>query len=251
MVTVIYIEGFLGSQKCCQAFGRDYFFNFKTSLFLFWDFEWCNPPLFWGRLHHLPPGGGTQEFEVLDATFWFETGITNSLNIYFEIVRAQWNRVIFGGDYLSPFKNNAFKGCNFGARNFPKGIHPQKTSQHTTSVSPLRLRVTCSTKRWTTWSSKKPWPQRPLQRLRQRPKWRLRQRPRPSPKWQPKRPCCQGRWNIDMKVFQLFWMIGLLRVVFWAVIFGCEMKRWKRERERVCFISIIWLGMHVFVVRWW
>ena len=33
--------------------------------------------------------------------------------------------------------------------------------------------------------------------------------------------------------------------------FGCEMKRWKRERERerLCFISIIWLGMPVFVVN--
>jgi len=38
-------------------------------------------------------------------------------------------------DYLSHIKNNAFKGCNFGARNFPKGIHPQKTSQHTTNAS--------------------------------------------------------------------------------------------------------------------
>ena len=30
-------------------------------------------------------------------------------------------RYFFWGDYLSHIKNNAFKGCNLGGRNFPKG----------------------------------------------------------------------------------------------------------------------------------
>ena len=159
---------------------------------------------------------------------------------------------LFLGGIIYPIsKAMSSKGAILVQKKFPKGNpSPKDFQKHTTDVSPLRPRGICSTKRWTTWSSKKPWPQRPLQRLRQRPKWQPRQRPRHSPKWQPKRQCCQGRWNIDMKVFQHFWMIGLLRVVFWAVILGA---RWRdeRERERVCFISIIWLGMPVFVVRWW